>query len=212
MSPPKSLILAKTDSPCMVYPDFKVSTRAKITKINPDHDIFVFHNKSTFISVYVDNLLIIGENLIMINGFKNILSERFCMTNLGSVSHYLVMFVTRTGDSVRLDQRGYLEKVVTSFRMNKCKPASSPIDLGVQNSILPTPENHQADENTIFWYRAVVGSWMYSMTISRLDSRYALSMVSRYCVNPDSTHVAAFVLILRYMFGTLHYGLCNTKS
>lgn len=53
------------------------------------------------------------EDLNIINGLKSKLLERFRMTDLGSVFHYLSMFVTQTGDSVRLDQRSYLEKVLT---------------------------------------------------------------------------------------------------
>ena len=50
------------------------------------------------------------------------------------------------------------------------------------------------------------------MTMIRLDLRYALSMVNRYCANPDSTPIMAVVQILRYVRGTLHYGLIYTKS
>ena len=53
---------------------------------------------------------------------------------------------------------------------------------------------------------------MYAMTMTRPDLGYALFMVSRYCANPHSTHVAAVVRILRYVCGTLHYGLTNTKG
>ena len=182
------------------------------TKTNADHSVFVSRDKSTFISVYVDDLLIIGEDLNIINGLKNKLLERFRMTDLGSVSHYLGMSVTRTRDSVGLDQKSYLEKVLLRFGMDTCKPASSPMDPGVPNSMLPAPENQQADKDTIFWYGSVVGSLMYAMTMTRPDLGYALSMVSRYCANPDSTHVAAVVRILRYVRGTLHYGLTYTKG
>ena len=174
--------------------------------------VFVSCNKSMFILVYVDDLLIIGEDLNIINGLKNKLLERFRMTDLGSVSHYLGMSVTRTRDSVGLDQKSYLEKVLLRFGMDTCKPASSPMDPGVPNSMLPAPENQQADKDTIFWYGSVVGSLMYAMTMTRPDLGYALSMVSRYCANPDSTHVAAVVRILRYVRGTLHYGLTYTKG
>ena len=49
------------------------------------------------------------------------------------------------------------------------------------------------------------------MTMTRPNLGYALSMVSRYCANPNSTHIAAVVQILRYVRGTLHYGLTYTR-
>ncbi len=96
--------------------------------------------------------------------------------------------------------------------MDTCKPASLPMDPGVSNFMLPAPENQQADKDTIFWYRDVVGSLMYAMTVTRQDLGYALSTVSCYSANPDSTHVAAVVRILRYVRGTLNYSLIYTKG
>ncbi len=78
--------------------------------------------------------------------------------------------------------------------------------------MLPALKNQQADKDIIFWYRAVVGLSMYAMTMTCLDLGYALSMVSRYCANSDSTHVSAVGKVLRYVRGTLHYGLAYTKS
>lgn len=126
----------------------------------------------------MDNLLIIGGDLNIFNGLKNKLSERFRMTDPGMISHYLGMSVTKTGDSVSLNQKSYLERVLLQFEMDICKPAFSPINPGVPNSMLPASENQQADKDTIFWYGVIVGSLMYVMTMTRPDLGYALSMVS----------------------------------
>lgn len=73
----------------------KFLQRLGFTKTNADHNIFVFHNKSMFILVYVNDLLIIGRDLNIINGLKNKLSECFYITDLKLVSHYLSMSVTQ---------------------------------------------------------------------------------------------------------------------
>ena len=59
----------------------------------------------------MDDLLIIGGDLNIINSFKNKLLEYFCMTDLKSVFHYLGMSVTQTGDSVSLNKKSYLERI-----------------------------------------------------------------------------------------------------
>ena len=48
---------------------------------------------------------------------------------------------------------------------------------------------------------------MYAITITRPDLGYTLSVLSRYCVNPDTTHVKAATRLLRYVRGTLSYGI-----
>ena len=87
------------------------------------------------------NLLIIGKNLNIINSFKNKLSKRFCRTNFESVSHYLGMFLTQTGDFVSLNQKSYLEKVFLRFGIDIYKSASLTINPRVPNSMLPALEN-----------------------------------------------------------------------
>ena len=48
---------------------------------------------------------------------------------------------------------------------------------------------------------------MYAMTMIRPDLKFALSVLSRYCFNPDSTHVKTATRLLRYVKKTLHYGI-----
>lgn len=109
----------------------------KFIKTDTDYSIFVFHDKSTFISVYIDNFLIIGKDLNIINGLKNKLLESFCITDLRLISHYLGMAVICTADFAKLDHRSYLKKVHTCFGIN----ASSLKDLRVLNSMLTVSEN-----------------------------------------------------------------------
>ena len=45
------------------------------------------------------------------------------------------------------------------------------MDSGDPNSILPAPENQQADKDTIFWYKSVVSSLIYAMTMTCSDFR-----------------------------------------
>lgn len=126
----------------------------------------------------MDNLLIIGKDMNIINSLKNKLSEPFCIADLGSVPYYLGMSVTQIGKSINLDQKSYLKKVLLQFQIDINKLASLPIDLGVTNSILLASENHQFDKDTIFCYRAVVGLLMYAMYMTHSDLDDVLSMVN----------------------------------
>lgn len=69
-------------------------------KNNTNHSVFVFYNKATFILIYIDNLLIISEDLNIINAFKNKLFKYFYIINLGSISFYLGMSVIQTSKSM----------------------------------------------------------------------------------------------------------------
>ncbi len=48
---------------------------------------------------------------------------------------------------------------------------------------------------------------MYVMTMIRSDLKFALSMLSRYCFNSNSTHIYAITRVLKYVKETLHYDI-----
>ena len=53
---------------------------------------------------------------------------------------------------------------------------------------------------------------MYAMTMTRPGLKFALSVLSRYCSNPDSTNVKAATRLLRYVKGTLRYSIHNEEK
>jgi hypothetical protein len=61
-----------------------------------------------------------------------------------------------------------------------------------------------ADESTR--YRSIVGGLQY-LTMTRLDLAFAVNKVCQFLSAPRYTHWAAVKRILRYVHGTLTYGL-----
>lgn len=64
------------------------------------------------VSLYVDDLLLFGSNLHIINETKNMLSSHFDMKDLGEVNVILGMKITKTCDGIFLDQSHYIEKIL----------------------------------------------------------------------------------------------------
>jgi hypothetical protein len=61
-------------------------------------------------------------------------------------------------------------------------------------------------------YSRVVGSLMYAMVFSCPDLSYAMSLVSRYMVNPGRTHWKAVKWIFKYLRGTSMLVCSLTRS
>lgn len=70
------------------------------------------------------------------------------------------------------------------------------IDSSLSNTILPSLFDYQTLSKTILWYASAIGSLMYIIIITWLDIEFALSIISKYCNNLDSMHVAAVTQIL----------------
>lgn len=63
--------------------------------------------------VYVDDLIITGSNLEVIDEFKNYLSSYFHMKDLGILKYFLGIEVARSPDGVYLCQRKYTLDIIT---------------------------------------------------------------------------------------------------
>jgi hypothetical protein len=60
-------------------------------------------------------------------------------------------------------------------------------------------------------YKSLVGSLLY-LTTTRPDIMYAANLVSRYMESPKDSHWKMVKQILRYVAGTLNFGLWYTQS
>jgi hypothetical protein len=56
-------------------------------------------------------------------------------------------------------------------------------------------------------YSQIVGSLMYLASATRLDISFAVSKLSRFVSNLGDTHWNAFKRVLRYLKGTMSYGI-----
>ena len=61
-------------------------------------------------------------------------------------------------------------------------------------------------------YQAIVVSLLYLSTKTRPDIAYAVSNVACFCARPTKQHWVALKRILRYLKGTVNYGLVYLES
>ena len=58
-------------------------------------------------------------------------------------------------------------------------------------------------------YRQIIGSLMY-LTNTRPDICFVVNTLSQYLVEPGHVHLVVAKHVMRYLKGTLDYGLCYT--
>ena len=98
--------------------------------VNP-YDFSVFINKGLTINIiviaYVDDLLICGSSMNLVNYVLKHLQSEFEMTDLREVANYLGMKIDITTDFITVHQCEYILSVLKHFCINKCKPAVIPM-------------------------------------------------------------------------------------
>ena len=106
-----------------------------------------------------------------------------------------------TDGGVHICQSGYAKRILQRFHMVDCNPVSTP-----SNELQSSKINCDTSE-TLFPYREVVGSLMYLAVGTRPDICFALNNASRYMENPSNQNIKALKRILRYVKGTIYYGI-----
>ena len=101
-------------------------------RTNADHCVYVKQfevGNFIILLLYVDDMLIVGQDLNMINKLKVELSKTFDMKDLGAAKHILGMQITRDRESKKLwlSQETYIERILERFNMQHAKPVSTPL-------------------------------------------------------------------------------------
>ncbi|CAL2279421.1 unnamed protein product [Prunus armeniaca] len=173
-----------------------------------DASLFIHHSStfSIYVLVYVDDLIVTGQNASVINTFIDKLCSTFASRKLGALHFFLGMEVTRCANQLSLSQARYASDLLKKFKMDLCKPCPTPL-LSSQR-LSAHDGDSLSDPET---YRSMVGGLQY-LTLSRPDIAYAVNQVCQYMHNPKTTHLQAVKRIYRYIKGTIEHGLIYRSS
>ena len=100
-----------------------------------------------------------------------------------------------------MSQTKYTWDILKKFRMLSCKPATTPLEVGLK--LYGHDDSNSVDVTS---YRQLVGSLIY-LTTTQPDISFAVSMVSRFMAKPKELHWKTTKRILRCLRGTVGYGL-----
>ncbi|XP_074351332.1 secreted RxLR effector protein 161-like [Apium graveolens] len=154
----------------------------------------------------LDDILVTGADVANIEEFKRQMGEKFEMSDLGTLGYYLGIEVEQEDGFIELKQSSYAKKIVEKAGMKDCNPTKYPMDPKDQIS---------RDEGGIIvdatMYKSMVRGLRYLVN-TRSDIAYAVGVVSRYMERPTTVHLNAVKRILRYVNGTLQFGLVYTKN
>jgi hypothetical protein len=178
------------------------------TRSRADHSLYVLQtcHYIVIIIIYVDNLIILANNVDMINKLKASLERKFEMSDLGELHFFLGVHFERDRRSrtITMHQRSYIESVLERFGMADCKLIGTLLDSKTSLAKL-SDEEHEEHLHKMkdVSYQEAVGSLMYAMVATRPDLAFAVSVVSRFMSKPGPMHWMAVKRIMRYLKGTL---------
>ena len=181
-------------------------------RFESDHGVYRRGNgeEKVILAIWVDDLFIFGNKLDEVNKVKEGLKSEFKMTDMGEAQYLLGLQIIRDKDKghLTLTQKKYAMEVLKRFGMENCKSVSTPMEVGLKLTKEMEPKTkEEMDKMDKVPYRAAVGSLMYLMVATRPDLAAAVGCVSQFMQNPGRVHWEAVKRIMRYVKGTLNFGL-----
>src|SRR5882762_10353633 len=132
---------------------------------------------------------------------KKKLAEEFEMKYLGLMHYFLSLEVWQSSEEIFLNHGKYAVEILKRFNMLECKVMATPMDSNLK---LFADDSSELVDMT--HYRQIIGSLMY-LTNTRPGICFAVNTLSQYLVQPRRVHLVTAKHVMRYLKGTIDFGL-----
>nr|GEU99413.1 ribonuclease H-like domain-containing protein [Tanacetum cinerariifolium] len=171
-----------------------------------DYSLSTKIDKGVFLAllVYVDAIIITGNNVAGIEKFKVLPKSKFMIKDLGKLKYFLEIKVVDTEKGICLNQRKYVLDLLYAYGMLACKPVDTPLlsKLVISNE---ATESDPVLEN-ITNYQKLMGKLIY-LTNTRPDISYDVLCLRQFMHSSLKSHLKTTFKILRYLKGCSGLGI-----
>ncbi|XP_019425087.1 PREDICTED: uncharacterized protein LOC109333964 [Lupinus angustifolius] len=129
------------------------------------------------------------------------MKAEFEISDLGNLSYFIGIEFSRTKAGILINQKKYASDVLKRFQLEDCNSVSTPSEVGNKIDAL---EGDKVVDKT--FYRQMIGCLRYVYN-TRLDIAYGIGVVSRHMESPKKSDLLAAKRLLRYVNGTIDFGL-----
>ncbi len=165
-----------------------------------DHDPALFVHTScgrTLLLLYVDDVIITGDDSRFINLVKKRLSDQFLMSDLGPLRYFLGIEFSSMSSGFYLSQEKYIQDLLARSGLTDKRVVDTPMELGIH--LRPNDGEPLQDPTR---YRHLVGSLVY-LGVTRPDISHSVYILSQFVSAPTQLHYTHLLRVLRYLRGTI---------
>ncbi|XP_061366072.1 uncharacterized mitochondrial protein AtMg00810-like [Gastrolobium bilobum] len=168
-----------------------------------DSSLLIRSSSHSFTSllIYVDDIVLTGNDIQEIDRVKHHLDAAFRIKDLGHLRFFLGFEVAISSSGLIINQRKYALELIADAGLLASKPASTPMDPSVK-----LQKEHGNPYSDIAAYRRLVGRLLY-LTNTRPDINFVVQQLTQFVAKPIETHYQAVVRILRYLKASPSKGL-----
>lgn len=161
-------------------------------------DSSMFFCGDMLLTVYVDDIIVIGPERPKLLQVLERVAERFALKILGDVNRYLGMRVTYDIEkgSLSLSQDDKIKELASAYNVSLESSSKVPIsECDLSGRLLDAMEVTKA--------RSLLGSLLHIATFTRPDIAHSVALIGRHMAAPTSGVMDTLVAILRYLVATI---------
>lgn len=160
-----------------------------------DPSLFIYrHNKVIiYLLLYVDDMILTGNDPIMVERLLASLSKEFRMKDMGSLSYFLGIQVKHTSTGLFLNQELYATDLLENAGMLDCAPMPTPLPLQLDR--VPHQDEMFSDPT---YFRSLAGKLQY-LTLTRPDLQFVVNLVCQRMHKPTMADFHILKRVLRYI-------------
>ncbi|GKV47966.1 hypothetical protein SLEP1_g54814 [Rubroshorea leprosula] len=173
------------------------------TQPRANYSLFTKYSGASFtaVLVYVNELVIAGNDPSQCQALKAYLQGCFHIKDLGGLKYFLELEIARSPSGLFICQRKYTFDILKEAGMLGCKPSTFPMQQ--QHKLLCDTSPLLSDPDM---YRRLVGRLIY-LIITRPGISYAVHSLSQCIHQPRESHLFAAMNVLKYLKSSPGQGL-----
>ncbi|CAL8999350.1 unnamed protein product, partial [Prunus brigantina] len=169
------------------------------------HDPSLFVQQSSLGTVilllYVDDIILTGSHSSLLTSVIAALTQEFDMKDLGQLNYFLGLQISYQSTGLFVSQTKYIKELLDKVDLQDSKPCATPC-LPYHRLLKDDGKPYSHPKQ----YRSIVGALQY-LTFTRPDIAFSVNQACQFMHNPMESHVVAVKRILRYLKGTLDFGI-----
>ncbi|GKA20529.1 putative RNA-directed DNA polymerase [Tanacetum coccineum] len=149
--------------------------------------------------VYVDDILITGNDISDIKMCKDLLSSKFLIKDLRDLKYFLGIELIKNDKGICLSQRKYSLELLSEFGMLDCNPSKTPLYVSKnKNKPVKLVDGDERFLDNITKFQKLVGKLIY-LTLTRPDISYVVHRLCQVMHAPRLADMKSAFKVLRYI-------------
>ncbi|KAL5737920.1 hypothetical protein ACOSP7_030681 [Xanthoceras sorbifolium] len=159
-----------------------------------DYSLFIRKQGKSFTAllIYVDDILITGNDSMSITDIKKFLHNKFRLKDFGKLKYFFGIEISASRNVIFISQRKYALEIIKDAGLLGAAPINTPMERGLKLS----------DKSELFKdpgrYRRLVRRLMY-LTVSRPNITYSVYILYWFMHQPRKDHWEVALRVVRYL-------------